>query len=203
MSREVTSIIFDIGKVLIDWDPRYLYEKLIRDEDELNYFLENIVTLIWHTEHDRGLPMAEGIKYLASKHPEHADLIKFYDERWFETLGDPIEGMEALIGDLDGANIPLYGLSNFSAEKFGTFAENFAPLKPMRDIIVSGEEGIVKPDPAIFELAMKRFNVDPAATLFIDDRDENTHAAKKAGFKTHLFEDAATLRADLIRLGLL
>ena len=203
MSRPVTSIIFDIGKVLVDWDPRYLYEQLIHDEDELNYFLEHVVTLIWHTEHDRGLTMAEGIKNLVAAYPEHAELIKVYDDRWFETLGDPINGMEALVGELDQAGIPLYGLSNFSAEKFSAFAENFPPLKPMRDIIVSGEEGIVKPDPAIFELAITRFSVAPEATLFIDDREDNTEAAKKAGFKTHLFVDAATLRADLVSLNLL
>ncbi len=191
------SVIFDIGNVLVRWDPRNLYEKLIPDPDELDWFLENIVTLEWHTEHDRGRPFSEGVRRLSTRHPKHAELIAAFHHRWEETLGGTIQGSVDILEDLAAINTPLYALTNFSAETFPAFRAANAYCDHFRDILVSGEAGLVKPDPAIYRLAIARFGIDPARTLFVDDRDANIKAAETEGLRGILFESPEHLRNKL------
>ncbi len=199
----VRTVVFDIGNVLLRWDPRFLYEKLIDDPEELDRFLETVVPLSWHTEHDRGRPFAESIAERQARFPEYADLIAAFHERWDETIAGPIEGTVDLLERLHARGVPLYALTNYSAETFPRARAAFPFLSRFRDILVSGEEKVVKPDPEIFRRAIARWGLEPARTLFIDDRPANVAAAARLGWRTHLFRTPALLEADLVRLGLL
>lgn len=199
----VKSIIFDIGNVLVQWDPRFLYQDLIADQQELDRFLSEVVTLEWHTAHDAGLPMAEGVRRLSSQYPQYAELIDLFRTRWFDTIGPSIQGSIDIVEKLANTNIPLFALTNFSAETFPRFSEENSYMRNFKDVLVSGEVGLVKPDPRIFALSIERFAVEPGATLFIDDREPNILGAKKAGFQTHLFESPEQLEEELEHLDVL
>ena len=199
----IKAVIFDIGNVLIEWDPRFLYEKLITDPGELDFFLSEVVTLEWHTEHDRGRSFKDGIDILSAKYPEYADLIALYDDRWFETLGAVIDGTVHILEQLADRKIPCYGLTNFSAEKYPDFARANAFTDYFESVVVSGREGLIKPDPRIFQVAMDRFGLDPEQTLFIDDRPNNVAAAEQLNIKGHVFRGADALAAAMRALGLL
>ena len=197
------AVVFDVGHVLFDWDPRYLYAKLIADPAELDWFLANVVTRDWHFQHDAGRPFAETSAELIARFPDQADRIRVYAERWNETLPGPMPGMPELVADLDAAGVPLFALTNYSAE----FWARWRPTVPLFDrftgIVVSGEEGIVKPDPAIYALALARFGLGPGEAAFVDDRPENVAAADAAGLIGHVFVDAADTRGWLRTLAVL
>ena len=198
------AVIFDVGNVLFPWRPRSLYERLIDDDRALDAFLANVLTMAWHTELDRGRPFAEAAAELAAAHPEHADLIAAWGPRFNETLGPPIAGMAEIVRDLDSRGVPLFAITNFSGE----FFRAFAPLHPelfgrFRDIVVSGDEKLIKPDPAIYALALARFGLQGPEAAFVDDREDNVAAANDAGMRGLLFTGAATLRGELEGLGLL
>lgn len=200
----VTAVVFDVGKVLVEWDPRHLYEKLIPDAAELTVFLRSVVTHAWHFQHDAGRPFAETSAELIGEHPEHRALIEAWGPRFNETIPLLIPGMADLVADLARAEVPLFGITNFSGEFWKPFAAREAALfAPFRDIIVSGDEKLMKPDPAIYQLALHRFGLAAGEGLFVDDRLENVQAAEANGFAGHHFIDAATLRADLTGRGLL
>jgi 2-haloacid dehalogenase len=198
------AVIFDVGNVLFPWRPRSLYERLIDDDRALDAFLADVLTMAWHTELDRGRPFAEASAELAAAHPEHADLIAAWGPRFNETLGPPIAGMAEIVRDLDSRGVPLFAITNFSGE----FFRAFVPLHPdifgrFRDIVVSGDEKLIKPDPAIYALALRRFGLEGPDAVFIDDSAKNVAAADDAGIHGLLFTDSETLRADLAGLGLL
>ncbi|MFN3287843.1 MAG: HAD family hydrolase [Sphingomonadaceae bacterium] len=193
------AVIFDVGGVLFHWHPRHLYQRLIPDPDRLDWFLREVVTLDWHFQHDAGRPFAETSAELIARFPAERALIEAYGPRWLETVPGPVEGMPELVEELLAAGVPLYGITNFSAEFWPRFTATQPLFRHFRDVIVSGEHGMVKPDPAIFALARQRFPVAPARALFVDDRLENVQAAETAGYPGHHFADAAGLRA---RLGL-
>lgn len=197
------SIVFDVGGVLYDWHPRHLYKKLIDDPDRLEWFLANVVTLEWHFQHDEGRPCAETTAELIERFPDHRDLIAVYDARWLETIPGPIPGMIELVDELAAAGVPLYAITNFSHEFFPRFKATAPVFRHFRDIVVSGDERLVKPDARIFDLAMRRFGLAPDEALFIDDRADNVAAGEAAGFVGHVFTDADTLRHRLKELGLL
>jgi 2-haloacid dehalogenase len=201
-SRQVDAVIFDVGHVLYDWDPRYLYAKLIPDPDRLDWFLDNVVTKSWHYQHDMGRPFAETGPELIAQYPEEADLIALYGPRWLETIGDPMPGMMDLVRRIDEAGLPLFGITNFSAEFWTMFRPTAPIFDRFLDIIVSGAERMMKPDPAIYALAERRFAVDPPRALFIDDQPRNIAAAKAHGFHAHRFEGRDSLDARLETLGL-
>jgi 2-haloacid dehalogenase len=204
MAAKPTSVVFDVGHVLFDWDVRHLYAKLIDGQDALDAFLRDVVTLEWHTQHDAGRPFAETSAELAARYPQHRDLIAAYGPRFGETIPGPIPGMHQLVAELDAAGVPLFSITNFSGEFFRPFrADHAALFDRFREILVSGDERLVKPDPAIFALALERFALAPGEGLFIDDRSENVAAAEAAGFVGHLFCGAEGLRTDLERYGLL
>ncbi len=197
------AVVFDIGRVLIQWDLRHLFEKLIADPEELDWFLANVVTEQWHFQHDAGRPLAEMLPELKAGFPDHVDLIDAYADRFLETIPGLIPGTPALVEKLAARGVPLFALTNFGAE----FWTEFLPVTPVlghfRDIVVSGVERCAKPDPAIYAIAERRFGFAPEALFFIDDNAANIAAAAARGWKTHLFTDAARLEGDLAARGLL
>ena len=197
------SVIFDVGRVLFDWDLRYLFAKLIAEKDELEWFVSHVVTPQWHFQHDAGRPLAEMVPELKAEFPEHEALIDAYAARFNETIPGPMPGSIELVERLDAAGVPLFAITNFGHE----FWEGFRPTQPAFDrfqgIIVSGTEKLMKPDPAIYALAIERFGIDPAGALFIDDVATNVVGAESVGIAGYQFKDAATLEAELSSRGYL
>jgi 2-haloacid dehalogenase len=197
-------VIFDIGNVLFDWNPRFLYERLIDDDRALDAFLRDVATKDWHFQHDAGRPFAETSAELAALHPQHADLIAAWGPRFNEQLGDMLPGMRALVDDLHARGVPLYAITNFSGEFWPPFRDREAALfDRFRGIVVSGDEDLTKPDPAIYRLALDRFGIAAEDAVFVDDRADNVAAADAVGIRGLLFTDADVLRADLAQLDLL
>ena len=203
MIDRLSAVVFDIGNVLVEWNPRFLYEQLIPDPDELTYFLENVVTLSWHTEHDRGRPFAEGVRILTEKFPHYADLIAAFDTRWNETIRGPVRDTVLLLERLAEHGTWVYGLTNFSTEKWPSFCRAFLFTDIFDGVVVSGQEGLVKPDPRIYQVAIQRFGLDPERTFYVDDRQENVDAANALGLRGHLFTGAGALERDLKAEGFL
>lgn len=200
----VTAVVFDVGNVLYHWSPRALYERLIPEDRALDAFLENVVTNDWHFQHDEGRDFADTSAELIARFPEHRDLILQWAPRFNETITGPVAGMVELVEDLDSAGVPLFGITNFSHEFWPPFREKHAHVfDRFRDIVVSGDEKCVKPDPAIFHVARARFGLAPGAGLFVDDRAENSTAAEANGFVGHHFQTAQQVRQKVIALGLL
>jgi len=200
----VAAVVFDVGNVLYSWEPRFLYERLIEDDRALSAFLRDVVTPEWHFQHDAGRPFAETSAELTAQFPEHAELIAAWGPRFNDSVGPPIPGMLDLVAEIDAAGVPLFAITNFSGEFWIPFrAREAAVFDRFRDVVVSGDEKLMKPDPAIYVLALKRFGLAGPDAIFIDDRAENVTAAENAGMCGHVFRDAATLRAELVRLGLL
>ena len=197
------AVIFDVGQVLFHWNPRALYERLIADDRALDAFLETVLTREWHFQHDVGRPFAETSAELIAEHPEHAALIAAWGPRFAETLGPPVAGMAELVEELDSAGVPLFAITNFSGEFWRAWAPDQPIFDRFRDIVVSGDERLVKPDPAIYALALERFGLEGADAVFVDDSPANVEGAAKAGIHALLFIDAPTLRGDLAGLGLL
>ncbi len=198
------AVIFDVGNVLFPWNPRRLYERLVHDDRALEAFLRQVVTPEWHFQHDSGRPFAETSAELIAQFPQHEALIAAWGPRFNETIGDAIPGMAEIVGDLDSASVPLFAITNFSGE----FWRAWAPLHRdifgrFRDIVVSGDEKLVKPDPAIYRLALDRFGIEPGDAVFVDDNEANVHAANALGIHGVLFTGAGAFRAELVRLGLL
>lgn len=197
------SVVFDVGHVLIDWDLRYLYEKLIPDDDALEAFLGSVITRDWHFQHDAGRWTHETIPERIAAFPQHRQLIEAYEPRWLETLGRPLPGMAQLVESLHARGVPLYAITNFSAQFWPRFVEHFPLVRRFRDVIVSGAEKLVKPDPAIFRLALQRFGLGAGEALFIDDREDNVAAAQANGFTGHHFRGAVPLAQALAGYGLI
>ena len=203
MADAPRAAVFDIGRVLFDWNLRYLFEKLIDEPGQLDWFLAHVVTEEWHFQSDAGRPLAEMVPELQARFPDHAHLVDAYRDRFNETIDRPIEGTHALVRRLHAAGVPLFALTNFGAEFFAGFRPTEPIFELFDDIFVSGEECVAKPDPRIYEIAEKRFGHPPEALFFTDDNPHNIAAAQERGWRTHLFTDAASLEAELIRRGLL
>ncbi len=198
----IDAIIFDLGGVLIDWNPRHLYRTLFADEAEMERFLAEVCTPAWNLEQDRGRPWAQAIAELSAQHPEKAELIAAYRARWPEMLNGAIAGTVALLERLDQAGVPLYALTNWSAETW-PYAERLFPfLARFRGIVVSGRIGMVKPEPAIYRHALARYGLAPQRTLFIDDAPRNVEGARAVGLNAIRFVGAEALARDLARYGL-
>lgn len=199
-----TAVIFDVGRVLFDWDLRHLYAKLIADEAELDAFLRDVVTAEWHFQHDAGRPFAETSAELSALHPRHAELIAQLQPRFNETNRAMMPGMERLFDDLHTAGVPLYAITNFSAEFFPAFRAKWAGVfDRFRDVVVSGEEKLIKPDAAIYRLALRRFGLRGEEAVFVDDNAANVAGAAAVGLHALLFVDEPTLRRQLVELALL
>jgi 2-haloacid dehalogenase len=197
------TIVFDLGNVLIGWDPRNLYRKLIADEAAMEAFLAQVCTHEWNVQQDAGRPIREAEAELIARFPAQADLIRAYYGRFMEMLSGPIAGTVTLLEALHAKGTPLYALTNWSAETFAMARPNFPFLELFRDIVVSGELGIVKPDPAIFRHLLQVVGKPAPACFFIDDNAANIASARKLGFAAHHFAAPPALHRDLENLGFL
>ena len=169
----VAQVVFDIGNVLIEWDPRHLYRRLLPDEAACDRFLAEVCTADWNIEQDRGRPWAAAIAERIALFPDHAELIRAYSERWHEMVPGEVPGTAALVDGLRAAGVPLYAITNFSPEKFAEAQARFPVLTRFRDVVVSGAVGLLKPDPAIYRLLLDRNGLEAQRCLFIDDSLKN------------------------------
>jgi 2-haloacid dehalogenase len=198
----VDVVVFDVGNVLIRWDPRHLYRRLFEAEAEMERFLAEVCTDAWNIEQDRGRTWAAAIAERVALFPDRDALIRAYSERWQEMVPGEVEGTPAILEALRDGGVPLYAITNFSAEKFAESQARFAFLRGFRDVVVSAHERLLKPDPAIYRVLLERNGLDAARCLFIDDSEKNVRGAEAVGMRAHHFRDAATLAAELARLGL-
>lgn len=198
------TVVFDFGGVLIDWNPRYLYRKLFPgDEAAMEDFLAHVTTPAWNERQDAGRGCDEAVAELISRHPDHAALITAFYGRWEEMLGGALDDTVALLDALRRRNVPLFGLTNWSREKFPIARERFEFLDWFEGIVVSGEEAVAKPVPEIFHVLIDRYGLDVEKSLFIDDNPANLEAAGTLGFHVHHFKAASALQTTLTDLGLI
>lgn len=198
-----TIAVFDIGGVLIDWNPRYLYRTLFDDETAMEHFLATVCTPSWNEAQDAGRPFATAVAELSARFPDMAEHIAAYDRRWMEMVPDSIPGTPEILAELKARGVPLYAITNFSSEKLPLIRERFDFFGHFDGIVVSGELGIVKPDPAIYRALLDGFGLEAGDTVFIDDVQRNVDGARAAGMNAVLFQGAEHLRKDLTTLGLL
>jgi 2-haloacid dehalogenase len=199
-----TTVVFDLGGVLIDWNPRHLYRKLFAGDDAaMEHFLATVCTHDWHRHHDAGRSFAEGCRLLKAEHPDKADLIDAFGARQDEMIAGPIDDAVAILRDLCNVGVSLYALSNWPAEGFSSVRQRFEFLAWFRGILVSGEVGVIKPDPRIYELLIERFGVEPQRTVYIDDVEANVVVARLFGMHAIHFTTPAALREELVGLGLM
>jgi 2-haloacid dehalogenase len=200
----VTAAVFDVGNVLYGWDPHsFLARQIPEDEARLRY-IEDVDLWGWHDTLDGGRPFAEAAAELSEKFPDYAHLISAWGERFGETISDPVPGVHAIVEELDERGVPLFAITNFSADFWPSFrAKEEAFFRRFRYIVVSGEEKLLKPDPAIYYRALDRFGLKPAEALFVDDRRINIDGAEAVGMRGHLFTGAQDLRRRLDAEGLL
>jgi 2-haloacid dehalogenase len=200
--QPINAVVFDLGGVVLDWNPRHLYRSVFDDPDEVDYFLREICTLEWHEQHDNGRAMAETIPLLAEQHPNYAEAIGVWRERYVDMVGGYIDGMSSLLDELATAGVARYALTNMPAEVVVELRAAFPILDEFDGMIVSGKELVMKPDPEIYRRLTTRFDLDPARTVFVDDMAVNVDAAWELGFRAVRFESAAKLRPELVRWGL-
>ncbi|MEA3064780.1 MAG: 2-haloacid dehalogenase [Sphingomonadales bacterium] len=199
-----TAVIFDCGNVLYGWDPQSFLERQIPEDEARLRFIEDVDLWGWHDTLDAGRPFAEAAADLSEKFPDYAALISAWGERFGETISDPVPGVHAIVEELDERGVPLFAITNFSAEFWAPFrAREDAFFRRFRDIVVSGEEKLLKPDPALYYRALGRFGLKAGEALFVDDRKINVEGAEAVGMHGHLFTDADALRERLEAEGLL
>jgi len=197
------AIIFDFGNVLLDWNPRYLYRKLLKDEAQIERFLEEVDFYAWNQLQDAGRPFPEAVAELCSRFPHYSDLIRAYDERYAESISGPIWETVEILRTLKAEGYDLYALSNWALEKFRLMQERYEFFGWFKEIVLSGEVRLVKPDPRIFTLTLERIGRPAQECLLIDDSAENIAAARALGFQTIHFHSPEQLGLELQRLGLL
>jgi 2-haloacid dehalogenase len=196
--------VFDLGGVLIDWNPRYLYRKLFAgDDDAMEHFLRTVCTSNWNSRQDAGRTLAEACAHLKSRYPDYAAMIDAWRDRYDEMLGGAIPGMVELLDELRSRGVPIYALSNWSAETFPAAQKRFDFLKWFAGILLSGHVRLLKPDPRIYQLLFDTHNIEPAQAVYVDDLQANVDAAAGLGMHGVRFTDAATLRKELASVGLL
>ncbi len=197
------NIVFDLGMVLIDWDPRHLYRKVFADPVRMEFFLENVCHGDWNLDQDRGRSFDDGVKEATGRYPEFATEIAMYRDRWMEMVPGPIEGSVKVLEDLHDRGVPLYAITNWNGDTFRATRSRFPFLALFRDIVVSGDEKLLKPEPAIFELLARRNGIDLSDSMFIDDSLKNVKGAEEVGMTGHHFTSPDSLRAALVSLGVL
>jgi len=199
----VEAIVFDLGNVLIEWDPRHLFRKIFAgDEAGMESFLSIVPTTEWNEQQDRGRPWSEAIAEAVARHPEHESSIRAYRERWGETIPGAMEATVEILRQLKSLGFRLFALTNWSAETFHIAEERFSFLTWFEGIVVSGRERLMKPEPAIFKLIASRYHLRPAATVFIDDSVRNVEVANSERFVGLHFRGPRQLRAQLRELGI-
>jgi len=196
-------VVFDLGGVLIDWNPRYLYRKLIADEAAMEDFLATVCTQDWNERQDAGRSFAEAATLLKAQHADKAHLIDAFGARFDEMMAGPIAGSVDILGELRASGVKLYGLTNWSAETYPLALRRFDFLSWFRGVLVSGEVGLIKPDPDFYRLLFERFAIPPEEAVYIDDNPRNAAAATALGMHGIPFTEPETLRRELGSLGLL
>lgn len=198
----IKTVVFDLGGVLIDWNPRHLYRKIFTDEAEMEKFLSEICTYEWNLVQDGGKLFSEATAELTARFPEHAANIALYYDRWEEMLGGEIKETVELFNELKSSGMPLYALTNWSHEAFPVAYKMYDFMKKFDGIIVSGFEKIMKPDPKIYGLLTERYGINPSESVYIDDNRPNVDAAAELGFHAIHFTSAEQLRDELKGLGM-
>ena len=197
-------VVFDLGGVLIDWDPRHLYRKLFDgDENAVEAFLGEVCTVEWNRRQDAGRTFAEAVAELLPRHADKRELIEAFGRRFDEMITGAVDGTVDILAELTQARVPCYGLTNWSAETFPPQRLRFPFLSWFDGIVVSGEEGVIKPDPRIFRILLERYRIAPQEAVFIDDNPENAAAADALGIHGIHFRSPPLLRRDLEALGFL
>ncbi|MGB6431240.1 MAG: HAD family phosphatase [Candidatus Acidiferrales bacterium] len=197
-------VVFDLGGVLIDWNPRYLYRQLFGGDDAaMEHFLENVCTAEWNDQQDAGRTFAEACASLKLAHPDKAELIDAWIERYEEMLGGEISGTVEILAELRARGVPVYALTNWSSETYPAAVRRFEFMKWFRGVLVSGDVKLLKPDARIFELFLETFGIDAAHVAYIDDRRANVEAAIALGMHGIVFTDPPALRRELVKVGLI
>jgi len=200
----IKTIIFDLGAVLIDWNPRYMYKNIFDNENEMEKFLAEVTTSDWNEEQDAGRSLSEGTEWLVKQHPQHEELIRAFYGRWEEMLGEAFHDTVEIFRQLkDSGKYKIYALTNWSHETFPVAFERFDFLKWFDGIVVSGEEKMRKPTPEFYHILLDRYQIKPDESLFIDDNYRNILAADKIGINCIHFTSAEELEKELMRLGVL
>jgi 2-haloacid dehalogenase len=203
-AQPVKAVLWDVGGVLLDWDPRHLYRKLFgADVEGMEEFLANVCTMPWHAQQDLGRSIDEACAELSKQHPRQASLILAWAERNEEMVKGPVSGSAALLADVVSAGVPCYALTNMERESFERRISLYEFFQLFDGYFVSGFEGVMKPDPRFFELALERFALTPEETLFTDDKAENVAAAVAVGVPATVFRDAISFRSQLVARGVL
>jgi 2-haloacid dehalogenase len=197
------NIIFDLGMVLIEWDPRHVYRKYFSDEAKMEWFLAHICTPDWNLEQDRGRSFSDAVKLARAEHPNYAKEIEAYDLEWHDMVPGAIAGTVDILESLHKNGTPLYAITNWNQDKFRETRLRFPFLNLFRDIVVSGDEKLIKPDAAIYELCLKRNKLNAADCLFIDDSLKNVRGAEAVGIQGHHFTTPEKLKIELRQLGIL
>ncbi|MDH5474783.1 MAG: HAD family phosphatase [Cyclobacteriaceae bacterium] len=200
---KIENIVFDFGGVLVDWNPRYLYQDLFDTDEQMEYFLTHICTESWNIEQDAGRSLEEATKTLQKQFPEYTSLIQRYYDDWEVMLNDQIAENTALLPKLKDKNYRLFGLTNWSGETFPIALKRFSFFKIFEGIVVSGDEKMIKPSDEIYFLLLNRYQLDPKTSIFIDDNSKNIAAAKKIGFHTIHFCEGTNLEEELKRIKIL
>jgi 2-haloacid dehalogenase len=204
MHTNIKAVIFDFGGVLLDWDPRNLYRRYFpHDPDAMEQFLNEINFMEWNSHQDKGRPFREATAELAGQFPQYSQLIHAYHEHWEESLVGDIPQSVELLKRLKQKGFPLYALSNWSAETYPIARKRYPFIDVFEDVVISGEVKLIKPDPAIFELLLKRNKLNAGECLLIDDSGKNIVAAKELGFQAIHYQSPGQLKSELSRLGLL
>lgn len=197
-----STVIFDLGGVLVDWNPDYLYRKLIPDAAERSWFLAEVCNGAWNAQQDRGRDWETAIAEKTAQFSQHAALIRAYRDRWIETIGGRIEATVVVLDELKARGVPLYALTNWAADTFQE-ARHIVPLDRFDGVVVSGEVKMMKPEPEIFRHLLAKFGLQAPDCLFIDDMPYNTATAAALGFQTVTFTGAPALREELVQCQLL
>jgi 2-haloacid dehalogenase len=197
------NIVFDLGMVLVDWDPRHLYRQVFADAAKMEWFLEHVCNSAWNLEQDKGRSFDEGVAEATARYPEYAREIALYRDRWMDMVPGDIADSVEILEDLHDNGVPLYAITNWNGDTFRATRDRFGFLSLFRDIVVSGDEKLLKPEPAIFELLARRNGIDLSDSLFIDDSMKNVKGAEAMGMKGHHFTTPESLRAALLSLGVL
>lgn len=200
----IQTVIFDLGGVLIDWDPRYVFRDVFDTEAEVSWFLENICTSEWNAQQDGGRSLQVATDLLVSQHPTWEPQIRLFYDRWVEMLGGPIQPTVDLLAELLAQKSHrVLALTNWSGETFPIAQKMYDFLGWFEGILVSGDENLKKPDPRIYELMLSRFDIDPATAVFLDDSPKNVTGAESVGITGIHFQSADQLRGEFQRLGIM
>ena len=202
-ARPPRALLWDVGNVIVRWNPRTLYAKIFKEPADLDRFLSHVGTLDWHAATDRGVTFADNIAALSAEHPHHAEQIAAWWDRWPEMFSGTISETESVIEDLAERGVPQFALTNMSSESWPGVQAMSPAFRHFRGAVVSAEERVIKPDPRIYEIVLERTGLEPADLLFVDDSAANIAAAAAMGFHTHHFTDPASLRSAVEKHGLL